>query len=293
MDRPANIGIIANLGKPEAVPRLREMLRLLAEQGLAVVLETDTAAAIQRRDGHSLSRLAAQSDVIIVLGGDGTILHTARQLGSHVKPLAGLNIGRLGFMTTATDTQAAEMVRCLAEGRCGLSSRSVLEVEICVPGSEKTTLKYGLNEMTLTRGSISRTIHVEMLVDGAMLNRYSGDGVIIATPTGSTAYSLSAGGPLITPDAGVFVVTPICQHTLTSRSIILPDAVEFTLRAADNREDILLTVDGGIPKKLSCATTVKVRKAAYRVPLVTMPGASFFGLLHEKLRWVGSNLPEH
>lgn len=286
---PRHLGIIANLSKSDAIARVRELLRILEPKAVKIHLEAATAAALGAPGGLSLLDLADRSDVLIVLGGDGTILHTASQLGGRVKPLAGLNLGRLGFMTTAMETQAKEVVDALLAGNFRLSHRSVLKVGY-LDTHGRPVHRFGLNEVALTRGTISRSIHVEILANGVPLNRFSGDGVILATPTGSTAYSLSAGGPLVTPDAKVFVVTAVCPHTLTSRAIVLPDDTICTLSAADSREEILLTVDGGTPTHFQKDSHITVQKADHTVPLVTLPDASFYRVLQDKLRWLGSNL---
>jgi NAD+ kinase len=290
---PQTVGILANLSKKDAVLRTKELLRKLAKTKLRVLLEESTAAALTKSNGAvsglPLLELADASDVILVLGGDGTILHTVRLLGARVKPLLGLNLGRLGFMATATECQVDEVVTALATGDFCTSERSCLQADF-IDTQGKPARLVGLNEVSLTRGTISRSIHVEVLADGEPLNRFSGDGVILATPTGSTAYSLSAGGPLVTPDAAVFVVTAVCPHTLTSRSIVLPDHTVCKLRAADEREEILLTVDGGEPTHYKKSTSITVKRAPYTVPLVNLKNVSFFRILQEKLRWMGSNL---
>ncbi len=283
------VGLLANLRKPDAASHVSRLLVLMQQAGLQASLELDTARAIGRRDGVSQQELAAGNEMLLVLGGDGTILQTVRLLADEVVPLASLNIGHLGFMTTARMDQAEAVVQAIATGNFRLSQRTVLRVDYTdIQG--KPSYRFGLNELTLTRGSISRSIHVDITANGVPLNRFSGDGVILATPTGSTAYSLSAGGPLMTPDARAFLVTPICPHTLTSRAIVLPDDVECVLAPVLPSEEILLTVDGGDPVRFRKGSRVVVTRARHTVPLVCLPQSSFYQVLQDKLRWMGSNI---
>lgn len=289
MENPARIGIITNLTKPDAVSRTREVVERLRRAGAEVYLEEATASACHEPGGLPLPELADAVEVVVVCGGDGTILRTALLCGDRVKPLAGLNTGRLGFLTSATESQLGKFADALARRDYHLSERSVISVDFVSRDGKKHSLS-GLNEVTITRGAISRLIRLEVSINGMPLNRFNGDGLIIATPTGSTAYSLSAGGPIVGPKAEVFLITPICAHALASRAFVTEDSVTLTIRDEDQRQDILLTVDGGTPQALQPASTVTLRKALYRVPLVVLGQTTFYGVLQEKLRWMGTEV---
>ena len=283
------IGIIANPTKHDAARYVIELRDAFCSAGATVLLEEATTVFIGEAGGLPLLEMAAASDVIVVLGGDGTILRTARLLGPAVKPLAAVNTGRLGFLTTATDDEITRFVEAILTNDYRLSHRSVVEASFtgedgceCVEG--------GMNEVTVTRGTFSRLIHLEVRVNGEFLNRYSGDGLIVATPTGSTAYSLSAGGPIINPAAGVFCLTPICPHALSNRSFVVNDNVSLEIQPTEPVEVVLLNVDGGTAWTLAKDKPVLLRKAAWEVPLIAFRDTSFYSVLRDKLQWTGSSL---
>ena len=283
------IGIIANPTKQDAARYVTDLRDGFAARGATVMLEDATTTFIGGEGGWPLLELAAAVDVLVVLGGDGTILRTARLLGPAVKPLAAVNTGRLGFLTTATESEIVRFVEAILTNDYRLSHRSVVEAsftnadgEACVEG--------GMNEITVTRGTFSRLIHLEVRVNGEFLNRYSGDGLIVATPTGSTAYSLSAGGPIINPAAGVFCLTPICPHALSNRSFVLNDNVVMEIQPTEPVDVVLLNADGGTAWKLAKDQPVVLRKASWQVPLIAFRDTSFYSVLRDKLQWTGSNL---
>ncbi|MBP7950492.1 MAG: NAD(+)/NADH kinase [Verrucomicrobiales bacterium] len=288
MNPPATIGIVTNLTKPEALERTRELAVRFRACGRQVVLESGGAAALGEAPGVALTELGSEADVVVVLGGDGTILYTARRMGRLVRPLAAINTGRLGFLTTSTAGEIDSFVESLCTGNFQLSQRSLIQAEFTDRKGRQHSL-CGLNEVTVSRGAISRLLRLEVSIDGAQLNRYSGDGLIVATPTGSTAYSLSAGGPLVNPEADVFLVTPICPHALASRVFVVNDDATIQIRPEEHREEILLTVDGGEPFSLRKDTTVNLRRADYTLPLVMLRHRSFYAVLQQKLRWMETN----
>ncbi len=289
MSAPVHAGLIANLSKSDAVARTLEVVTGLRALGVQVTLETETAAACGLDAGLSLEDLTQLVELIIVLGGDGTILTTAQRCGAHVKPLAGLNTGHLGFLTSATETELPAFVHAIATRAFTLTLRSLLNVKFTSSDGTSRSL-HALNEVTMTRGSISRLIRLEVFADGVSLNRFHGDGLIIATPTGSTAYSLSAGGPLVSPRAAVLLITPICAHALASRAYVAEDSVTLTIQAEQAEEEILLNVDGGTPYTLAMEQPVSIHKAAYPVPLVVLQHTSFYQILQQKLRWMAANI---
>lgn len=226
--------------------------------------------------------------MLVVLGGDGTILRTARLLGPAVKPIASINTGRLGFLTTGTEAEVDRLIATILSQSWRLTRRSVVEASFRSASGESFT-EGGLNEITVTRGSFSRMIRLEVRVDGEFLNRYSADGLIVSTPTGSTAYSLSAGGPIIAPDAGVFCLTPICPHALSNRPLVVSDTVTIEIQPVEPIDELLLNVDGGPAFVPGISHPVRIRKAPWTVPLVTFREHSFHSILRDKLRWTGDS----
>lgn len=283
------IGLVANPTKQDALRYVTGLREGFAAAGASVLLEEATTAFIGERGGLPLAEMAAAADVIVVLGGDGTILRTARLLGPAVKPLAAVNTGRLGFLTTATENEIARFVEAILTNDYRISRRSVVEASF-TGADGRECIEGGMNEITVTRGTFSRLIHLEVRVNGEFLNRYSGDGLIVATPTGSTAYSLSAGGPIINPAADVFCLTPICPHALSNRSFVVNDNVSLEIQPMEPVEDVLLNVDGGTAYPLAKAKPVVLRKANWQVPLIAFRDTSFYSVLRDKLQWTGSSL---
>jgi NAD+ kinase len=221
-----------------------------------------------------------------VLGGDGTILHVAGQLGEVVKPIFGINVGSLGFLTCVSSADYGKAVESIAKGSIAFSERTLLDVRVA--GSKDVMV--GLNDVVLTRGEVSRLIRLRTKVNGEALTEFNADGLIIATPTGSTAYSLSAGGPILAPESGVFVITPICPHVLTNRSIIVGQDSLIEVEVTERDYPVFLTVDGREPMRLKAGSTVTMRKAERTLPLAVMPDVSFFSVVRQKLKWSGSNI---
>jgi NAD+ kinase len=288
MDHPV-IGLTANTTKPNAAELTRRMAAQFRQGGARVLCERETALLAGEPDGIPLMQVAAECSVLVVLGGDGTILHTARQLGSAVKPLAAVNTGRLGFLTTTTAEATESLVRAVLTRGFGISHRRTIEATFTAhDGSEVTHT--GLNEAVVTRGAISRMVRLNVAINGTFVNRYSGDGLIVSTPTGSTAYSLSAGGPIVNPEARVFCITPICPHAVSNRTVVVNDDATVELTAAGSTDDLILNIDGGAQWTLGKEKPVTLRRGAWTVPLVTMPDFSFFGVLRQKLQWNGSSV---
>ncbi len=290
--RPKTIGLIANTGKAGAADLTVKVSEAFARFSIPVLLEAETAQLLGGDHPHSLpmAELSHAVDLLIVLGGDGTILNTVGQLGDVIKPIFGINIGSLGFLTCAASNAYEEAVACIANGEIELSQRTLLDVELDPDGPETTQVLRCLNEVVFSRGEISRLIRLAVRVNGESLTEFNADGLIIATPTGSTAYSLSAGGPILAPDSGAMVITPICPHTLTNRSIIIDESAVVEVEATERESPVYLTVDGRAPIFLEKGSVVNVRKAAQSLPLAALPGVSFFSVIRQKLKWRGSNV---
>ena len=287
--RPNKIGLIAHTGKSGVAELTRTVANELERAGLKVFLESNTAALAGLPDGRAIPDLGREADLLVVLGGDGTILHLVGQLGDNIKPVFGINIGALGFLTCSNSSAYAEAVECIAAGKMVFSERTLLDVAVKNPGSENSRMT-GLNDVVLSRGEVSRLIRLQTSVNGEVLTEFNADGLIIATPTGSTAYSLSAGGPILAPESGAFVITPICPHVLTNRSIIVDEDAVIEIEVTEREYPVFLTVDGREPLRIETGTRVEIKKSGRVLPLASLPGVSFFGVVRQKLKWSGSNI---
>lgn len=288
--RPKTVGLIANTGKAGAAELVRALLPEFARFQLPVLVESETARLVGEATGYSVAQLGRDADLLLVLGGDGTILNVVGKLGDDLKPIFGLNIGSLGFLTCAASSAYKEAVEHIAAGKIELSERGLLDVHLDPLGPETRQVLRCLNDVVFSRGEISRLIRLVVRVNGEELTEFNADGLIIATPTGSTAYSLSAGGPILAPESGSLVITPICPHTLTNRSIIVDESAVVEVEATERDHPVFLTVDGREPVRVETGSVIAIRKAAKSLPLAALPGVSFFSVVKQKLRWHGSNV---
>jgi NAD+ kinase len=285
---PKTIGLIAHTGKPGVAELIETVAKKFSRHSIQVKIEKETAALIGQRSDGSIPQIAAESDLLVVLGGDGTILNVADHLGESIKPIFGINVGSLGFLTCSTSADHEEAVECIAHGGIAFSQRTLLEVKIRTGKKEQAPM-IGLNDAVLSRGELSRLIRLRTRVNGEELTEFNADGLIVATPTGSTAYSLSAGGPIIAPESGVLVITPICPHVLTNRSIIVAEDALIEVEPAEPDYPVYLSVDGRDPIRVDVGSIVAIQKARWTLPLAVMPKVSFFNVVRQKLKWSGSN----
>ena len=286
---PKTIGLIAHTGKRGVADLVKNVAKEFARHRIAVLLEKDTAAISGKQSDLAIAQLVAHADLLVVLGGDGTILQVASQLGETMKPIFGINVGSLGFLTCANSSGYREAVECIARDRINFSERTLLEVTVKTEG-KRTGKMTALNDAVLSRGEISRLVLLKTRVDGEALTEFNADGLIVATPTGSTAYSLSAGGPILEPESGVLVITPICPHVLTNRSIIVAETSVIEIEVSDPDYPVFLTLDGRKPLRVEHGSTVVVRKAKQTLPLAVLAEVSFFSVVRQKLKWSGSNV---
>ncbi len=286
---PKTVGLIAHTGKPGAGELIGAVADEFAKHSIATVIEKESAAIAKRKPGGTVREIAHASDLLVVLGGDGTILNVTGQLGKAIKPIFGINIGSLGFLTCSSSNDYRDAVRAIAENKITFSERALLDVRIKVSDLETTALT-GLNDAVFSRGELSRLIRLRTRVNGEILTDFNADGLIVATATGSTAYSLSAGGPIVAPESPSLVITPICPHVLTNRSIIVPDTSVIEVEAIERDYPVFLTVDGRDPVRLEKDAVVSTRKAEMTLPLAVLPDASFFSVVRQKLKWSGSNV---
>lgn len=284
------IGLIANPHKEGAGELLRKLTDAFASIGITTALEKSSAELIGKEDGFELKGLADSSDILIVLGGDGSLLWVFSQLREKIKPLAGVNIGTLGFLSCTTGDDYQNLVDAISEDKFSISDRAIIKASLTTRQNGDKIDRgefFSLNEITISRASSSRVIQIEARVDGQFVNHYSGDGVIISTPTGSTAYSLSAGGPIIDPGAGVISMTPICPHALANRAIVMSDSSTIELLMPEPRDPLLLSIDGHPVAEIDTAAEVKIERAGFDMPLLALADASFYEILHHKLGWFG------
>jgi NAD+ kinase len=278
------VGVCLKHEQPQAAATVRGLVKWLAERELPIVLDEE-AAAVAGRPGVPRDVLAGQVDLVVVLGGDGTLLSVARQVGSRPVPILGVNLGTLGFLTEVTlDELFAALERVLG-GEMRVEAR--MRLDVCALREGRELGRYlALNDAVLTKAAaLARMIDLDTRADGAPVTTYHADGLIVATPTGSTAYSLSAGGPILLPELEAFVLTPICPHALTQRPIVLPASAEIEIAVRTRGGDVQLTVDGQEGLALREDDRVRVRRSAHFLRLMVSPFRSRFEILREKLRW--------
>jgi NAD+ kinase len=284
------VGIAANIGKPESRDRLFELLQVLADNQVVTLLEQEAAALAGRpKDSLPLREIGRRAEMIFVLGGDGTILRVARELEGAATPMIGINLGSLGFLTSVRSEDLVAATKQVLQGEYTISERFTLQTTLTRNG-QKLESHPALNDAVISRGAFSRIVRLRVSIDGALLTEYVCDGMIFATPTGSTAYSLSAGGPILLPNARACILTPICPHALSNRSVIAGEDSVVTCQVADAAGELLLTIDGQVQMRMQVGDEVEVRRAAKSVQLATPRGQEYFDVLRQKLKWSGSNV---
>ncbi|MGC3988485.1 MAG: NAD(+)/NADH kinase [Chthoniobacteraceae bacterium] len=285
----AVIGIIAHIGKAGARRVARALSEEFANRGVQALLEARTAGAMELPGGVPLVELGERCELLVALGGDGTILRIVRDLGEVIPPIFGINLGSLGFLTCLSSADAMLAVGSIAARDYTLSSRQLLHLRLLREGREIASQR-ALNDVVLSRGAVSRMINIEARVNGRFLTSYHADGLIVATPTGSTAYTLAAGGPILDPDSGAFIITPICPHVLTNRPMIVDDTAEVEILLGPDQHEISLNVDGSELARVHSGDRIVIRKSEQMLKLAMLPGVDFFEVLRQKLKWSGSAL---
>jgi NAD+ kinase len=283
------IGLIAHTAKPGVGDLVNALREEFARASMSILLEKETAAIAGQRSSKTIAQLGEEADLLVVVGGDGTILRVVGQLGEVIKPIFGINVGSLGFLTCLNSSAYREAVECIAKDGMKFSERTLLDVTV-TNGKERQARMAALNDAVFSRGELSRLIRLRTRVNGEPLTEFNADGLIVATPTGSTAYSLSAGGPILEPESGVFVITPICPHVLTNRSIIVAETAVIEIEVSDPDYPVFLTIDGREPLRVTAGSTIAIKKAQKTLPLAVLPDISFFSVVRQKLKWSGSNI---
>ncbi|HET9490399.1 MAG TPA: NAD(+)/NADH kinase [Methylomirabilota bacterium] len=279
------VGVVVKPDARAAHEVVRRLVQWSSGRGLAALLDKETADLVPDLAVAQTSRaeLPAQVDVIVVLGGDGTLLSVARAVGDLGIPILGVNLGGLGFLTATTLDEMIPALEAFLAGRMTVEDRMMLSARLHREGGSAGSF-LALNDVVIVKGAMSRIIDLSVSVDGQSAIDYRADGLIIATPTGSTAYSLSAGGPILFPTMDAVVLTPICSHTLTNRPIVLPGRQRIEVAVLTSQE-VVLTVDGQVGTPLRERDRVEVAQAASRIRLVRFPHKHFFSVLRTKLKW--------
>lgn len=275
------IAIIPRRSTPEAVQLAGEVADWLVARGLAAICEA--GSPVSGALPVAPERLAEQADLVVVLGGDGTLLHAARLCAKREVPLLGINYGSLGFMTDVPRERTFEALEHTLAGRYSLERRIKLQVQVVRAGKVLIEGEV-LNDVVIGKNALARIADIGASVDGAYVTTFKADGVIVSTPTGSSAYSLAAGGPLVHPAVSAVLVTPICPHTLTQRPIVLPDdrLLEFELLS---ESEMFVTLDGQTGRALERGDKVLLRRSPASTVLVHSDHASYFAVLRNKLKW--------
>jgi NAD+ kinase len=280
-----SIGIISRPRRSDLAVVVPPLLKWLEARGIQTLLDEETADCLpDGSKGETRQRVADASQLLLVLGGDGTLLAAARLAAPRGIPVLPINMGSLGFLTNFTLQELHPALDDTLEGRFSLSERVMISVELERAGKVIDS-QFVLNEVVINKGALARMIELELTIDGDFVCRYRADGLIVATPTGSTAYSLSAGGPIVHPAVESFVITPICPHTLSDRPLVIRDSSSIEMKLSGNTESVFLTLDGqrGIP--LQPTDIVRASRAKDLLKLIQQPKKSYFEILRNKLKW--------
>ncbi len=271
--------------RPEALEVLRDLALWLSSRGIEVFAEEGVAEDMGI-EGLPPQGFRNELDLVVVLGGDGTMLSASRMLAGSQVPILGVNLGGLGFLTALSREELFLVMDRILKGEFEIERRTLLRAKVESLGREFTVL----NDVVINKGALARIITITAKVDNTYLTTFRGDGLIVSTPTGSTAYCLAAGGPIVHPSLPAIVIVPICPHTLTNRPLLVPEESVITLFHTSKEEDVYLTLDGQVGFQLPQGVTVEVSKAPGEVRLVKCPFRSYFDLLRTKLKWGGDLL---
>ena len=289
-DQFQRVGLVANTEKAASRDVLRTAARLLAAGGHTVLTEQAAAAmsGLKLPATENTTTLAQQVDILLVFGGDGTILRVAREAAGTRTPILGINIGGLGFLTAASARQLPQALKQLRGG--GFTIETLPMLEAAGRNQSGPFRELALNDLVISRGTVPRLIELGVSVDGEALTHYRCDGLILSSPTGSTAYSLASGGAIVAPRAEVFAITPICPHTLSNRSLIVNLNSTIEVKLISRHVGASLSADGQVCADLHVGDCIRIRRSRQTVRLLRLAGGSFFSTLRHKLHWSGSNL---
>jgi NAD+ kinase len=279
------IGIVSKPKKTEIREIVPQLVEWLQERDIEVSIDKETGSILESTE-KCLTRneLPGKVDLLVVLGGDGTLLAAARALYRHEVPIFAVNLGDLGFLTVITKDELYPALEGVLSGNYRSERRVQIEGEL-VRADEVLSTFRALNDVVLNKGAIARIQDFEVYADGEFISNYKSDGLIISTPTGSTAYSLAAGGPVVSPTVEAFIVTPICAHTLTNRPLVLRDSANIEIVVKSQREAAYLTVDGQVGIATHSEDIIRVRKSDSYVELIQPPQRNYYEILRQKLKW--------
>ncbi len=279
-----NVGVVGNTRYEDLRRVLRELQRLSPARDISLFTEEDL---VPMWDKAVPPVAGAALDALLAFGGDGTLLRGARLVQSREIPILGFNLGRLGFLTSASSDHIAEALDALVAGELVIDRRQVLAPCIHSADGEVQSLNHSLNDVAIHKAGVARVVRLNVIIEGETIGPYSADGIVISTPTGSTAYSLSAGGPIVVPGVQAMVVTPICAHTLAVRPVVVPAHYTITVEPLPpwGEEDLLVSLDGQTSARLHPGDRVEIRRAPTAVLLAHFGNQSYFQRMREKLHW--------
>ena len=282
------LGVIANCSKRRAADVLKTLSNIAAQLDLELYADQPTADLLTQCKCSPLSQWIDLVDGVVALGGDGTMLRANREIGVNAKPILGINIGNLGFLTSVSERYIEKALTALAKDEYDISVRSIVEA-VVTRDQQEIGHYHALNEVVAGRGPSSRVVILEVTIDGAEVTEYVCDGLIISTPTGSTGYSLSASGPILSPETAALVITPISPHTLTSRPLVIDDKSTIVVTVGASKQNLLLSIDGQEDRDLRDGDRITITRSARHAEFIHLPGHNHYAVLHEKLHWGGSH----
>lgn len=279
------VAVISKPGKPELSQLLPRLQQQLHAAGFSLLADRESSLVLKNAPSCERSEIAnCGPEFVIVLGGDGTLLAAARAVSQSNIPILAVNLGSLGFLTEVRVEELESAVEAAIQGRCTRDRRTLIACDHM--RREDVVGRFAaLNDVVITKGAIARLLNVEVRVDKEFVADYSADGVIISTPTGSTAYSLAAGGPVLVPSVEAFIVTPVSPHALTHRPLVVRDSSQIALLVKSGAEEVVLTIDGQTPVRVLEGDRIVCRKSERKVELLRLPGRTFFEVLRTKLKW--------
>lgn len=278
------VGIIAKPHPDEILPVVPRLLDWLNQHRLRVLYDEETARCLRASDGLPRENLPGQVDLVIVLGGDGTLLAAARVTHEHNVPILGVNLGSLGFLTEITLDEMYPVLEDILAHRHKIDRRRMLEASVVRAGQTIASYR-ALNDVVLHKAALARMIDYAVEVDTVFVSMFRADGLIVSTPTGSTAYSLAAGGPIVFPSLDAFLITPICPHMLSNRPLVVPGSAQVEVKLKSAKDSVYATVDGQVGLELREKDTLRVSNSDYFIQLVVSPRRDYFQVLRSKLRW--------
>ena len=287
-EKAKKIGVFCKPKAPSATDILGRLIPWLHKQNYHIFLDTGTAAIINEASSYEKREISQQADLLIVLGGDGTLLSVARAAHPHNIPILAVNLGSLGFLAEISIDELYPTLENILAGKFEIENRMLLNACIWRNG-EKVEDHNVLNDVVINKGVVARVINLQVLVNGQYMTSYRADGLIIATPTGSTAYSLSAGGPIIHPSMHTLVLSPICPFTLTNRSILIPDQSIIQVKLAAEYDDVRVTLDGQEGYDMRAGDILEIKKTKTSLQLIRGPNKNYYQILRDKLHWGSQN----